>query len=345
MRLYRHIDEVKTSGRGSVVALGNFDGFHRGHQVVIGEAGRLAREMGLNLTVMVTEPHPVSFFAPGKPAFRLTPFRERAQLLDDFGVDQLLVLPFDQGLAAMTAQDFVLDILVGGLGAKHVCVGYDYRFGKGRGGGTDVLGWMGEMEGFGLSVIRPVTVGLEGYAGEIYSSTLVRQALQAGEARKAAALLGHWWSINGRVTEGDQRGRTIGFPTANVELGESLQPKLGVYAVRVHVEGDPHTYAGVANVGLRPTFDKRDVLMEVHLFDFDENLYGQHMRVELVAFLRPEQKFSGLDALKQQIGKDCRTAKIVLAEPENASDRLGHPTLDRYLELFPEPHIRARQNT
>ena len=342
MRLYRHIDEVKPSERGSVVALGNFDGFHRGHQVVIGEAGRLARAMGLNLTVVVTEPHPVSFFAPNAPAFRLTPFRERAQLLADFGVDQLLVLPFDQPLASKTAQDFVVDILVDGLDAKHVCVGYDYRFGKGRGGGTDVLGWMGEMEGFGLSVIKPVTVGLEGYAGEIYSSTLVRQALKAGEARKSAALLGHWWSINGRVTEGDQRGRTIGFPTANVELGESLQPRLGVYAVRVHVEGDDSVYMGVANIGNRPTFDKRDVLMEVHLFDFTGDLYGKHLRAELVAFLRPEQKFDGLDSLKAQIARDGRTARIVLAEPENAADRLGHPTLARYLSLFPEPHVCAR---
>lgn len=342
MRLYRHIDEVKPSERGSVVALGNFDGFHRGHQVVIGEAGRLARAMGLNLTVVVTEPHPVSFFAPNAPAFRLTPFRERAQLLADFGVDQLLVLPFDKTLASKTAQDFVIDILVDGLDAKHVCVGYDYRFGKGRGGGTDVLGWMGEMEGFGLSVIKPVTVGLEGYAGEIYSSTLVRQALKAGEARKSAALLGHWWSINGRVTEGDQRGRTIGFPTANVELGESLQPRLGVYAVRVHVEGDNSVYTGVANIGNRPTFDKRDVLMEVHLFDFKGDLYGKHLRAELVAFLRPEQKFDGLDSLKAQIARDGRTARIVLAEPENAADRLGHPTLERYLSLFPEPHVCAR---
>lgn len=342
MRLYRHINEVKPNERGSVVALGNFDGFHRGHQVVIGEAGRQARDMGLNLTVVVTEPHPVSFFAPKAPPFRLTPFRERSQLLEQFGVDQLLVLPFDKSLASMSAQDFVLDILVDGLDAKHVYVGYDYRFGKGRGGGTDVLGWMGDQEGFGLSVIRPVTVGLEGYAGEIYSSTLVRQALQAGEARKAAALLGHWWSINGRVTGGDKRGRTIGFPTANIELGESLQPRLGVYAVRVRLENDDRVIGGVANIGNRPTFDKRDVLLEAHLFDFDEDIYDRHVRVELVAFLRPEQKFDGIDALKAQIDTDSKVARIVLAEPENAPDRLGSPTLERYLSLFPDPHIRAR---
>lgn len=341
MRLFRHISELQTPYRGSVVALGNFDGFHRGHQVVIGEAGRLARAMSLPLTVIVTEPHPVSFFAPKAPPFRLTPFRERAQLLEQFGVDQLLVLPFDGSLAGMSAQAFVCDLLVAGLDTKHVFVGYDYRFGKGRGGGTDVLGWMGEMEGFGLDVIKPVTVGLEGYAGEVYSSTLVRKALQSGEARKAAALLGHWWSINGRVTKGDQRGRTIGFATANMELGESLQPKLGVYAVRVHMEDDNRIYTGVANIGQRPTFDKRDVLLEVHLFDFDDDIYEKHLRVELVAFLRAEQKFDGLDALKQQIGRDCEVARTVLGEPENARERLAPPTLDRYLSLFSGPQQRA----
>lgn len=342
MRVFRHPDEYTDEDRGAVVALGNFDGFHRGHQVVIGEAGRLARNMGVNLTVIVTEPHPVSFFAPKAPAFRLTPFRERAQLLEAFGVDQLLVLPFDKQLAGLAAQDFVNEILVNAVGALHVCVGYDYRFGKARGGGTDVLGWMGDMEGFGLSVIQPVTVGLEGYAGDVYSSTLVRKALQNGQARKAAALLGHWWSINGRVSEGDKRGRTIGFPTANIELGESLQPKLGVYAVRVTVENEGRSFNGVANIGKRPTFDKRDVLLEVHLFDFEGDLYNKHLRVQLVAFLREEQKFDGIEALTAQIKNDSRVAKIVLAEPENSADRLEAPRLDRYLELFPSPHVRAR---
>lgn len=342
MRVFRHTDEYKPEDRGAVVALGNFDGFHRGHQVVIGEAGRLARSMGVNLTVVVTEPHPVSFFAPQAAPFRLTPFRERALLLESFGVDHLLVLPFDKNLAGMAAQDFVQDILLDAIGALHVFVGYDYRFGKGRGGGTDVLGHMGDMEGFGLSVVQPVTVGLEGYAGDVYSSTLVRKALQNGQARKAAALLGHWWSINGRVTEGDQRGRTIGFPTANVEMGESLQPKLGVYAVRVAVEGSDQIFNGVANIGKRPTFDKRDILLEVHLFDFDQDLYNKHLRVQLVAFLRSEQKFDGIDALKKQITTDGKVARIVLAEPENSADRLEAPTLDRYLELFPKPHVRAR---
>lgn len=342
MRVFRHLEEYTSKDRGAVVALGNFDGFHRGHQVVIGEAGRLARSMGVNLTVVVTEPHPVSFFAPHIPPFRLTPFRERAQLLESFGVDHLLVLPFDKDLAGLAAQDFVKNILLDAIGALHVFVGYDYRFGKGRGGGIDVLNWMGYMEGFGLSVIQPVTVGLEGYAGDVYSSTLIRKALQNGEARKAAALLGHWWSINGRVTKGDQRGRTIGFPTANVEMGESLQPKLGVYAVRVMVEGEGKILNGVANIGKRPTFDKRDILLEVHLFDFEGDLYNSHLRVQLIAFLRSEQKFDGIDALKKQITTDGKVARIVLAEPENNAGRLEAPSLDRYLELFPKPHVRAR---
>lgn len=340
LHLCRHINEVPTSEKGCVVALGNFDGFHRGHQVVIGEAGRIAREMGVRLVVVVTEPHPVSFFAPDAPAFRLTPFRERLKLLENFGVDMLVVLPFDKGLAGMLAQDFVTNVLVQGVGAMHVVVGYDYRFGKMRGGGNGVLAAMGDMEGYGLTVIDPVTVGLEGYAGEIYSSTLVRIALEAGEARKAAALLGHWWTINGKIIKGDERGRTIGFPTANIELGESLVPKMGVYAVRVMLENEETLYGGVANIGKRPTFDKSDILLEVHLFDFDEDIYDRHIRVELVSHLRDEKKFDSIDDLKAQIQQDCHVARIVLNEPDNRRDRLKPPTLERYFRWFPEPFIQ-----
>jgi riboflavin kinase / FMN adenylyltransferase len=342
MHLYRHPNEVNQKEKGCVVALGNFDGFHRGHHVVIGEAGRMAREMGLNLAVIVTEPHPISFFQPDKPPFRLTPFRTRAQLLEHFGVDILMVLPFDKTLASLRAQDFVSQVLLDGLDAKHVCVGYDYRFGSKRGGGLDVLRWMGEMEGFGVSVIDPVVVGIDGYAGQVYSSTLVRTALQAGEPRKAAALLGHWWSINGRIIKGDQRGRTIGFPTANIELGECLQPKKGVYAVRAILEdGVSETiYNGVANLGARPTFDKNDILLEVHLFDFDGDVYERHIRVELVSYLREEKKFDSIDALKEQIQLDSHVARIVLNEPENNRNRLEPPTLDQYFHLFPKPFIQ-----
>ncbi|GHF17060.1 riboflavin biosynthesis protein [Kordiimonas sediminis] len=342
MQLYRHLNEVQRSEAGSIVALGNFDGFHRGHHVVIGEAGRAARALGCSLTVVVTEPHPVSFFAPDVAPFRLTPFRERAKLLERFGVDQLLVLPFDKDLASMPAETFVEKVLCDTLNAKGVCVGYDYRFGKGRGGDTALLQSMGQSAGFGVTIVNPVTVGLEGYAGEVCSSTLVRKALQAGEARKAAALLGHWWTINGRISAGDQRGRTIGFPTANIELGESLEPKLGVYAVRIQLEGETRWREGVANIGRRPTFDKRDVLLEAHLFDFKADLYERHARVELVAFLRAERKFDGLESLKNQIAEDCRIARIVHRESENLRDRLVAPTLHDYLALYPEPHTCAQ---
>ena len=335
MLIVRHLTEMPSAARGCVAALGSFDGFHRGHQTVIGEAGRLARHMGVPLAVITTEPHPRQFFQQGRPPFRLTPFRERSQLLETFGVDVLGVLSFDAGLAGMAAQDFVLDVLLDGFGALHLVAGFDYRFGKGRGGGVDVLRWMGEQEGFGVSVIEPVVVGVEGAAGQVYSSTLVREALRAGQARRAAALLGHWWGISGRVVRGDQRGRTIGFPTANMELGDSLQPALGVYAVRAVLDenaGDAgRVIAGVANLGRRPTFDKHDVLLEVHLFDFDEALYDRHLRVELVGFIRPERKFDGLDALKAQIAEDAATARLLLADPENARDRLPPPTLDGYL--------------
>lgn len=335
MKLYRHISEVEDRLKGCVVALGNFDGFHLGHRVVIGEAGRLARDMNVPLAMVVMEPHPVSYFAPDKAPFRLTPFRERIRVLEQFGVDILVVLAFDQSLATMSAQDFVMDILVAGLDAKHVVVGYDYRFGKMRGGGGHVLGYMGEMEGFGLTVIDPVIVGIEGYAGEVYSSTLVRKALESGEARKAAALLGHWWTINGKIIHGDKRGRTIGFPTANIELGESLQPAKGVYAVRVILSDDDRVYEGVANLGARPTFDKRDVILEVHLFDFDGDIYDRHARVEFVSFIRPEQKFDGIDALKQQIKADSHVARVILATKDNARDNLRVNGLDQYLTDYP----------
>lgn len=347
MKIIRHMSEVEDSLKGCVVALGNFDGFHRGHRVVVGEAGRLAQAMNVPLAMVVTEPHPVSFFAPDKAAFRLTPFRERIQLLEKFGVDTLVILAFDKQLASMPAQDFVMDILVDGLQARHVLVGYDYRFGKMRGGGNTVLAWMGQMEGFGLTVIDPVIVGIEGYAGEVYSSTLVRRALDAGEVRQAAALLGHWWSISGKVIQGDQRGRTIGFPTANIELGESQQPARGVYAVRVSLDGDEAIYHGVANFGARPTFDKKDVLLEVHLFDFSGDIYDRHARVEFVSFIRAEHKFDGIEALKEQIMRDCHVAQVILATSENDRDHLDLMTLSGYLDKFPDgfPALMQRKES
>jgi riboflavin kinase/FMN adenylyltransferase len=213
-------------------------------------------------------------------------------------------------MAKKLAPEFVLDVLVNGLHASHVVAGYDFRFGTARAGDATVLSYMGEEEGFGVSIVDEVA-----HEGEAYSSTRIREKLANGDPRGAAELLGHWWTVETHVMTGDQRGRTIGFPTANLALGDHVQPALGVYAVRVEIEDGPHKgfYDGVANFGKRPTFDKKDVILEVHLFDFDGDIYGHHIAVSFVDYLRPEQKFDGLDALKAQIGRDSDKARALLA--------------------------------
>ncbi len=314
MRIIRHHSDVPDPARGAVVAIGNFDGVHRGHQVVIGKARAVAEELGVPLAVLVFEPHPRQYFAPDAPFFRLSSFRAKVALLAREGVGIVYALPFDAQMAKLTAPDFVMDVLVKGLGAVHVVVGYDFCFGKGRTGDTALLRYMGEMEGFGVTVVDPQ--GEEGEGGIVYSSTKVREALADGRLEDAAKILGRPWFIEGRVLDGDKRGRTIGFPTANLALDSVVTPRFGVYAVSVEIEDGPHkgTYGGVANLGRRPTFNKTDVTLEVNLFDFDGDIYGAHLRVSFLAFLRPEQKFDGLDALKAQIAKDADAARAVLAE-------------------------------
>jgi len=316
--------------RGGVAALGNFDGFHRGHQAIAGEAGRLARAAAAPLIVVTNEPHPRQVFKPDAPHFRLTTAVERAALLDRFGVDGVFSLPFDRTVARMSAQDFVTRVLLEGLGVRHVVAGYNFRFGQGRAGGPDVLAWMGEMEDFGVTILPPV-----GDGNTVFSSTDIREALIAGAPRRAAGMLGHWWTVIGRVDPGDRRGRSIGFPTANLAMGERLRPAFGVYAVRARLAGQTAWLDGVANLGRRPTFDKTDELLEVHLLDFDGDIYGREMQVELVDFIRPERKFDGLDALKAQIAEDSEAARRRLADPANAREQLPPPTLDAYLAAHP----------
>jgi len=311
MWILRHYTDVPDLARGAVVAIGNFDGVHRGHQSVVREAKREAEEMRMPLAVLVFEPHPRQFFAPDAPIFRLSSFRAKVALLGDLGVEIVFALPFDAAMAALSAQDFVADVLVAGLGVDHVVVGYDFCFGKGRTGDVSVLRYMGEMEGFGVSVVPEM--GAEG--GEVFSSTRIRTALREGRVGDAAAMLGRPWFVEGRVLEGDKRGRTIGFATANVPLEGVVTPKLGVYAVDVEIEDGPHRgrYRGVANLGTRPTFNKRDVLLEVHVFDFSGDIYGAHVRVSFIGFIRPEQKFDGLESLKAQIALDASAARRLLA--------------------------------
>lgn len=310
MQIIRHYEHVPPGLRGAVYALGNFDGVHLGHQQVIGKAAEIAKEMGAPLGVLVFEPHPQQFFFPDRPFFRLTPFRAKARLLEGMGVDILAALPFDQTMSQKLAPEFVLDVLVNGLHAVHVVAGYDFRFGKGRGGDAAALSYMGEMEGYGVSIVGEVQAG-----GVTYSSTRIRELLANGDPRGAAELLGHWWTVETHIQQGDMRGRTIGFPTANLSLEEHVLPALGVYAVKVEIEDGPHkgVYDGVANVGRRPTFDKQDVLLEAHIFDFEGDVYGIHAAVSFIEYLRPERKFDGLDSLKAQIAKDSARAREVLA--------------------------------
>ncbi|MTJ79868.1 MAG: bifunctional riboflavin kinase/FAD synthetase [Telmatospirillum sp.] len=311
MRILRHFVEFPGNLRGGAVALGNFDGVHLGHQAVIGKACQIGRDAGVVSGVMSFEPHPRALFAPGGAPFRLTPFRTKARLIETLGPDYLLMQRFDREFASLTAEDFIERVLVAGLGTRHVVVGYDYVFGKGRGGDVALLRQAAGSHGFDVTCVRPVETG----DGLIYSSTRIREALGSGQPREAERLLGRPWEIEGRVEHGDERGRTIGFPTANVELADYLHPAVGVYAVMAGIDHGERTewLPGVANFGRRPTFDKADVLLEVHLFDFNGDLYGRHLRVGLVEFLRPERKFNGLDALKTQIEEDCRAAREVLA--------------------------------
>jgi riboflavin kinase/FMN adenylyltransferase len=311
MHIFRHYTGLPPEARGSVVALGNFDGIHLGHQAVIGAAGATARRLGAPLGMLTFEPHPRSVFRPGEPPFRLTPFRVKCRLLEGLGLELLFTLHFDMGFAAKTADEFIREVLVDGLAVRHVAVGYDFVFGHKRQGTAALLAERGRELGFGVTVIAPA----QGPAGEVYSSTRIREHLMRGEPRLAAALLGHPWEIEGRVEPGDRRGRTIGFPTANVALGDYLRPAAGVYAVRAGIEraGGTEWRPGVANLGTRPTVGGTDLRLEAHLFDFDGDLYGRHLRVALVEHLRPERKFAGLDELKAQIAEDARRAREILA--------------------------------
>lgn len=311
MRLVRHCGELTPDLKGCVVALGNFDGVHKGHQAVILTARKVAAELGAKWGVMSFEPHPRSVFKPDQPQFRLTPFRVKARLIEALGADLLVMQHFDRAFADLTALEFVHDILINGLAARHVVVGYDYVFGKGRQGTGALLQKLSDEGNFGFTSVPPESED----DGDVYSSTRVREFLVGGKPAEAARLLGHYWEIEGRVEHGDKRGRTIGFPTANLVLGEYQRPASGVYAVRAGIDmgGATQWHNGVANFGRRPTFDKTDEVLEVHLLDAEADLYGKHLRVALVEYLRPEMKFSGLAALQAQIQADAEQARTLLA--------------------------------
>jgi len=311
MRLFRHHTEIPVEARNAVVALGNFDGVHRGHQAVIGAAQARAREIGTTSAVLTFEPHPREFFKPDQPSFRLTPLRIKVRQLEAIGVDNLFVLPFGPRLAQMSAEAFVIEVLIEGLEAQHVVVGYDFVFGRERRGDAALLADLGRMHGLGVTSVAAAATG----EGEVFSSTKVRDHLKSGRPMAATALLGRPWEIEGRVEHGDERGRQLGFPTANMAISDYLEPMLGVYAIKAGIDMGAATrwVDGVANLGRRPTVGGTRVQLEAHLFDLSADLYGRHLRVAFVDFLRPEKKFSGLPELKAQIAEDSRRAREILA--------------------------------
>jgi riboflavin kinase/FMN adenylyltransferase len=295
--------------RGGIVALGNFDGFHLGHQAVAGRAIAHARATGRPALVATFDPHPVRYFAPHAPPFRLTTLDQRERLFGAAGADAMLVFAFDAALAGLTAAEFVALRLVGNVGAGGVVTGDDFTFGKARGGNVQVLATLGAAHGFSVETVGAVAAG----AGPV-SSSRIRDLLKAADPRGAAALLTRPFTIQGIVQHGDKIGRTIGYPTANIDLGSYLRPAYGIYAVRGRL-ADGRMLDGAANLGIRPSFDPPKELLEVYFFDLDEDLYGQTIEVELIDYIRPEAKFDSLEALVAQMDADCARAREVLLQP------------------------------
>ncbi|KPD13817.1 bifunctional riboflavin kinase/FAD synthetase [Phaeobacter sp. 11ANDIMAR09] len=316
MRIIRDYQFVEEQDRGASVAIGNFDGVHRGHQSVIDLARAAAPAAPLG--VMTFEPHPRAFFAPDAPPFRLMSPEARASRLEKLGVERLYQLNFNAALSGLPPEDFARKVISEGLGLAHVVVGADFCFGKGRSGTAEDLQRFGAEMGFGVTIAP-----LMEHSDDTVSSTAIRTALSQGRPRDAAAMLSHWHRIEGEVIGGEQRGRDLGFPTANMSIDGLHPPAFGVYAVLVDVLDGPHqgSYQGAASVGVRPMFDGSHPNIETFLFDFTGNLYGATLSVALVDYLRPEMKFDGLEALIAQMNADCDRARDILAAEEQAPER------------------------
>lgn len=290
--------------KGAVIALGNFDGVHRGHQFLIEQTRAIAKKSGAPSAVLTFEPHPVSVLKKDIPPFRLTPFHLKASLLKDLGIDILYVCRFNEELSKMAAPDFVAELLIKKLGAKHLVTGDNFIFGHKRSGSTALIESLSATLGFGYTKVHNVEE-----AGTSVSSTGIRQILAAGKPENAAQMLGRNHVIEGRVVTGAKRGRELGFPTANIRLKSHFRPLYGVYVVQVQIEGDTLWYPAVANLGINPMFKLDAPVLEVHIFDWNRNIYGKSLRIQLLSFLRPEQKFESISALTQQMELDCQHAK------------------------------------
>jgi riboflavin kinase/FMN adenylyltransferase len=300
-------DPMPDALRGAVIALGNFDGFHAGHQAVAGRAIAMARDLGVPAIVATFDPHPVRHFKPDAPWFRLTTLEQRQRLFAEAGADAMLVFDFNAALAATSAADFIDRLLVERFGASGIVTGSDFVFGQGRGGNEATLQAAAEVGKFTYAMVAPVDDG-----GEVVSSSRIRAALLTGDCATATRLLTRPFAIEGVVQHGDKNGRLLGYPTANIDMGHYLRPRYGIYAVTGRL-ADGRVLRGAANVGIRPQFDPPKELLEPHFFDFAEDLYGQTIEVAFHAFLRGEAKFDSLDALKVQMARDCAEAKARLS--------------------------------
>ncbi|KAB2914824.1 MAG: bifunctional riboflavin kinase/FAD synthetase [Hyphomicrobiaceae bacterium] len=306
MHVFHGYDSVPTGARGAVLAIGNFDGVHRGHRALLETAMDEARRLGCLAGVIVFEPHPREFFQPDKPHFRLTPLPRKLALLEGLGLDLAVVLRFDAVLAGLAAQEFIARVLVESLRVSHVVIGYDFHFGKGRSGNPETMRQAGHALGFGVTVVPQVEE-----AGEAFSSSAIRAALAQGNVAGAAHMLGHWWRVAGLVVGGAGRGTGMGFPTANMKLPRGTMLGHGIYAVRVYVDGVSH--AGAAYLGTRPTFDNGEAVLEVFLLDFEGDLYGRDVEIEFIDFVRADAKFDSMDALATQMAKDVARVQEILA--------------------------------
>lgn len=300
--------DLEPGQKGAAVAVGAFDGVHRGHQAVIAPAREAARRLDAPLAVVSFEPHPRRFFQPDVAPFRLMTTAQMARALAALGVDRLHLLAFDAEMAGMGDEAFAREVLAEGLGVRHVAVGFDFTFGKGRTGSPEALAGYGAALGFDVSV----TPRRDDADGLKLSSSAVREALKAGDMARATAILGRPFAIEGEVIHGDKRGREIGVPTANIGLGDYMRPAYGIYATRSRLP-DGRVFDGVASLGVRPMFPTDEPMLEVWLFGFEGDLYGRTVETELVAFLRPEMAFDGLEALKTQIAADAAAARAALA--------------------------------
>jgi riboflavin kinase/FMN adenylyltransferase len=306
MQVVHDYRDVPQAARGAVLAIGNFDGVHRGHQTLLAAAVRKAREIGAPSGALIFEPHPREFFHPEEPHFRLTPLKQKLKIFEGLGLDLAIILSFDAGLAALSADAFVSEVLVEALRARHVVIGHDFFYGKGRGGPPETMQAAAHRLGFGLTVVSPVAED-----GEVFSSSAIRLRLAQGDVQGAGRMLGRWWRAAGTVVGGARRGVELGFPTANVPLARGTGLGHGIYAVRAYLAGKP--YDGAAYLGTRPTYDDGMPVLEVFLFGFDGDLYGCEIEVEFIDFVRADRKFDASEALIAQMQADCARAREILA--------------------------------